>query len=487
MEIDELTPAEARIWRAFARGDYVDFRTGPDDDPADGAAWGPERTVRARVLRTLLLDGPRASGEIPSLDLSGARITGGLHLQYATVELAVRLKNCWFEEVPRLYAARLWEINLSESVLPGLIAHAVRVDGVLRMTRARFTGLVRLAGAEVTGSLYLEGARIDAPDAEGPVLQLNQAALGADLWAPGLRARGPVRLTGASVTGTVHLKDAVLDAPGRTALDAQSLVVGSSVTAGCLDARGTLDFRGARVPGTLELTHARLSCPGGIALRATSCVIGELWLFGDGRIEGALRLRRARIDSLSLDPDLVPDEVYLNDLTYGALVPHHPAERRLQMLERDGDGYVPYSYEQLTAAYRRNGDDDAARRVQLAKLRRHRRTLPWYGRVWGRLQDAAVGYGFRPLRAGAWLLSLLAAGSVVYALAPPPALKPGEAPDFSPVFYTLDLLLPIISFGQETAFAPEGPYQWLSYALVLMGWLLASTVIAGVTRSVSRP
>jgi hypothetical protein len=487
MEIDDLTPAETRVWRAFPRGESVDFRTAPDEDPADGTAWGPERTVRASVLRALLLDGPRENGEIPSLDLAGARITGALLLQYATVEVPVRLKNCHFEEVPRLYAGRLREVNLAESVLPGLVAHAVRVDGVLRLTRARFAGTVRLGGAEITGSVYLERARFTAPDDSAePVLQLNQAVLGADLWAPELRARGPVRLTGATVAGRVNLIEADLEAPGRTALEAQYLSVGSGIAARSLRARGLLDLRGVRVPGTLDLAHASLSRPGDVALRATSAVIGELWLFAGERVEGALRLRRARIDSLSLDPEMVPDEVYLNDLSYTALVPHHPAERRLPMLERDGDGYVPYAYEQLTAAYRRIGDDDAARRVQLAKQRRHRRTLPRYGRAWGYLQDVTVGYGFRPMRALVWLLSLLAIGSAAYAVERPRALKPAEAPEFNPVFYTLDLLLPVISFGQESAFAPGGWYQWLAYLLTVTGWILATTVVAGVTRAVSR-
>ncbi|MET7651420.1 membrane-associated oxidoreductase, partial [Streptomyces sp. NPDC005486] len=103
-----------------------------------------------------------------------------------------------------------------------------------------------------------------------------------------------------------------------------------------------------------------------------------------------------------------------------------------------------------------------------------------------RLQDAAVGYGFRPLRAAVWLLSLLAVGSIAYAGHHPPALKAGEAPHFNPVFYTLDLLLPVISFGQESAFAPTGWYQWLSYVLIVTGWILATTVVAGVTRTVSR-
>ncbi|MEG3626608.1 membrane-associated oxidoreductase [Streptomyces poriticola] len=486
MDTDDLTPAEARVRRAFPRGEAVDFRTTDGEDPADGAGWGPERTVRATVLQSLLLTGPQRDGETASLSLAGARVTGPLELQYATVDHPVRLRHCHFDEAPRLYAGRLRELNLSESVLPGLIAHALRVDGVLRLTRARFDGMVRLGGAEVTGSLYLESTRIHAAEAEGPVLQLNQAVLGADLWAPGLSTRGQTRLTGASVSGTLNLRDAVLDAPDSVALDGQNLVVGSGVSAPCLRARGRLDLRGARISGTLDLLHASLSRPGGTALRASSSVIGELWLRGGDRIEGALNLRRSQIDILTLAPQKLPDEVYLSDLSYTALAPHEPAEKRLPMLERDGDGYVPYAYEQLAAAYRRTGDDAAARRIQLAKQRRHRRTLPWYGRAWGLLQDAAVGYGFRPLRAGGWLLSLLAVGSVTYGLHRPRPLKPAESPDFHPVFYTLDLLLPVVSFGQENAFAPRGWYQTLSYVLIITGWVLATTVVAGVTRSVSR-
>ncbi|MGC9441071.1 membrane-associated oxidoreductase [Streptomyces sp. WG5] len=485
MEINDLTPAEARVWRAFATGTAVDFRAADDEDPADGGTWGPERSIRGSVLRALLLDGPQEDGEVAALSLAGARVTGPLELQYATVDHPVRLRHCHFDEVPRLYAGRLREVNLSESVLPGLIAHALRVEGVLRLTRARFGGMVRLGGAEVTGSLYLEGTEIHAPDTEGPVLQLNQAVLGADLWAPGLRARGEVRLTGARVAGAVNLTDSVLDRPGGTALQAETLAAEADVVMRHAEVRGRLELRGARIPGRLDLSHARLANPAGTALRASSSVIGELWLRQGPRVEGTLNLRRAQVDVLFVEPETVPGWVQLNDLTYTSLVPHEPAARRLPMLEK-GDSYLPFTYEQLTAAYRRIGDDDAARLVQLAKQRRRRRTLPWYGRLWGHLQDVTVGYGFRPLRAGGWLLSLLAVGSVAYGLRHPPPLKPAESPDFDPVFYTLDLLLPVISFGQENAFAPEGGYQTLSYVLIVTGWILATTVITGLTRTVSR-
>ncbi|MFD7709738.1 membrane-associated oxidoreductase [Streptomyces sp. NPDC059786] len=481
-----MTPAERRVWRAYPRGEYVDIRAAEDEDPAHVTTWGAGRTVRASMLRTLLLKAPREDGEIAALKLAGARITGVLDLRYATVDAAVRLSHCLFDDVPELYGAQLRQLNLSASVLPGLTAATVRVGGVLRMTDCRMRGPVRLGGAQISGALFMERARFTAPDGSEPALQLNQAAVGDDIWAPELRAHGQVRLTGASVTGRINLQDAHFVHPGGIALDAQNLDVGGHIRARRVQVRGRLEFRGSRIPGRLDLLHARLSHPGDTALRASSCVIGELWLHGGERIEGALNLRRSQIEILSLGPEMLPDQVHLSNLTYTVLAPHEPAERRLPMLERDGGRYEPYGYEQLIAAYRHVGDDDAARLVQLARQRRRRTTLTWYGRLWGYVQDATVGYGFRPLRAAVWLLSLLAIGSIAFGLDRPRPVKADEAPDFNPVFYTLDLLMPVVSFGQETAFAPHGWYQWLSYALIITGWILATTIVAGVTRAVSR-
>ncbi|KUN81627.1 membrane-associated oxidoreductase [Streptomyces bungoensis] len=474
-----------RVWRAFPRGESVDFRAG-DEDPASGDTWGAERTVRAKVLRALLLRGPLEEGEIAALKITGALITGVLDLKYATVDAAIRLSHCRFDSVPDLYGARVRQLNLSNSVLPGLTSAILRVEGVLRMTGCRMRGPVRLGGAQISGALFMERAEFTAPDDSEPVLQLNQATIGDDLWAPEMRAHGQVRLTGASVAGRINVQDAEFDNPGATALDAQNLNVEAHIRARCVRARGRVELRGSRISGRLDLLHAHLSHQGDTALRASSCVIGELWLRGGDRMRGALNLRRSQIEILTLEPEMLPDQVYLSNLRYTVLTPHEPAERRLPMLERDGGRYEPHSYEQLMAAYRHVGDDDAARLVQLAKQRRRRTTLAWYGRLWGYVQDATVGYGFRPLRAAVWLLSLMAVGSLAYGLHHPRPVKAGEAPDFNPVFYTLDLLLPVIDFGQESAFAPEGWYQWLSYGLIITGWILATAIVAGVTRTVSR-
>lgn len=486
MEINELTAAEVRVWQAFRTGEPVDFREAGSENVAAGADWGPERTVRAPVLRSLLLSDAREEGEIPRLRLSGARITGHLNLMYAIVDHPLHLRYCHFDESPDFYGTRLRQLNLRGSVLPSVNLASTRIDGPLRMTRCRVRGPVQLAGSEIAGALFMDGAELTTSDPSVPVLQLHQSVLGDGFAAPGLRVRGEVRLDGATVGGSIALDDADLSNPGGHALCARSLEVRADVRARNLRTRGGIDLRGSRIAGSLDFTGARLSNPGGTALRASSCTIGELWLYRCEPIEGRLHLRRSRIDVLGFEPEVAPGEVLFNNLSYTALNPHEPADRRLPLLERDGDGYVPYAYEQLAAAYRHAGDEGAARLVQLAKLRRHRATLPRLGRTWGHLQDSTVGYGFRPLRAAVWLLSLLATGSIAFALHHPGPLKGDESPEFNPVFYTLDLLLPVISFGQEGAFAPEGGYQFLSYALILTGWILATTVIAGVSRSVAR-
>ncbi|MFF1557548.1 membrane-associated oxidoreductase [Streptomyces sp. NPDC058279] len=490
MEINDLTPAERRVWDAFPRGEAVDFREQPEDSSVDGAGWGPDRTVRAEVLRALLLGaGAVEEGQVAGLKVKGARITGPLDLRYAVVDHPIRLRDCFFERKPLLYGAQLKALVLGYSTLPGLTAATVRVEVVLRLSCCRITGPVRLQGARIAGGLFLQGAVIEpAPGEEGgeAALQLNHAEIGTDIIANDLTVHGQLRLNGAIVGGQVQLDDARLLAPGAIALHAETLTVGTDLRAARLHTRGMVNLTGSRIPGQAMFTRGDLANPGGTALRASSCSIGELWLRRCPPIRGAVNLRRSTLDMLHIEPQTWPERIAVDGLTYRTLAPHLPAEDRLPALEREEAGYLPYAYEQLAAAYRTAGDEEAARTVHLAKLRRHRGTLPRAARLWGLLQDGTVGYGFRPLRAAGWLLALLVTGSLAYALHHPRPLKPGEAPDFNAVFYTIDLMLPIIGFGQEEAFAPSGWYQWLSYLLIVTGWVLATTTAAGVSRSLRR-
>nr|WP_187279027.1 hypothetical protein [Streptomyces lavendulae] len=262
----------------------------------------------------------------------------------------------------------------------GLKVTGARVTGRLDLKYGTVTCAVRLRSCHFEQAPDLYGARLGRPGQapETAVLQLDHAEVAADVWAPELVAHGMVQLNGAVVGGQVRLDDAVLDAPGGTALHAEVLTVGTDLHAMRLRARGRVNLSGARIPRQLNLAYARLANPGGHALRVSSAVGGELWLREAAPVEGTVNLRRAQLDLLHVPPEVWPGRVRLD-------------------------------------AYRTVGDDAAARTVQLAKLRRHRRTLPAYARLWGHL----------------------------------PALKPSEAPAFNPLFSTLDLLLPIISLNRQ--------------------------------------
>jgi len=77
-------------------------------------------------------------------------------------------------------------------------------------------------------------------------------------------------------------------------------------------------------------------------------------------------------------------------------------------------------------------------------------------------------------------------GALLFEAHRPAPLKDGEAPHWNAVLYALDLLLPVISFGQDTAWDPAGGYQWIAAAMIMAGWVLATTVAAGATRLLRR-
>ncbi|MFI9599702.1 membrane-associated oxidoreductase [Streptomyces sp. NPDC004069] len=482
MDIAELTPVERRICRAFSRGAAFDVRRDGDGDTAH--AEGGEGTVRAEVLRALILSGSSEPGETPALHVTGARITGVLDLRHAEVRHPIRLTACNFQHALELDGARTRLLDLNGSYLPALAATAIRVDGALRLTDCRISGSVRLSNAEISGGIFLDRSHVGTDG--GWALHLDHVSVGTDVWAPGLVARGGIRLGAANVAGAVNLEDAQVKNPGGDALDAARLNVGTVLNAGGLTTEGRVRLTGSKVAGWFSFIEARLSNPGGVALGISSCQATQLTLRDAHPINGDVKMHYASFKVIEAEPRVWPARVRLDGLTYETLTPRLPAADRLALLQRDADGFVPHSYEQLAASYRRGGDDADTRTVQLAEQRRRRATLPWYAKLWGHVQDATVGYGFRPTRAGSWLLALLILGSITYGLHHPAPVEQGKGPAFNPPVYVLDLLLPVIDFGQRNAFAPAGPYQWLSYVLIASGWVLTTAVATAITRALNR-
>lgn len=524
----DLTSAEVWMWQAFRNGSELDLRSGePElDDPNAEHAWGPERTVRARVLARLLLDGEATSlpGRVASLHLTGAYITGMLNLSGGKIEPYFELRHCRFEDELLLPEAQLHTARLIDCAIPRLEAARVHVEGDLHLVRCSIPDGIRLTDATIGTDLLLNettvgsGRRIRAVAADGlTVSQEFQASL--------LVTDGEVSLRGASVGGSLFMYGSVLrNRHGRFALHAPQLTVEQSAHFADAEPDRARLIQGATPPtgtyypfsagGVSRQRVKRFECTGGVKLDdgrfGTSLVLDNARLHLERDQELSLRristpelcftsqvperglvvLSGATVENLVDKVGSWPQDerLWMAGFTYQQLIHrgHFSLRQRLQWLATATPEYSPGPYEQLAAVYRNSGEDAYARAVLLEKQRRRRETLPLPGKLWGYLQDWMVAYGYRPGQAALWMGILWASGASLFARHPPTPLKDGEAPHWNAALYTLDLLLPVITFGQDTAWNPGGGYQWVAAVMILLGWILATTVAAGATRLLRR-
>jgi hypothetical protein len=445
------------------------------------AVQGETRMHNARLGASMILAGARLDnpGDV-ALSAGGLSVTGGVFLA----------DNFAANGEIRLYGASL-EANLTATgaVLRNPGGAALTLDraalGVFRGQDLVAEGQVSLKGARIASDLDLRRARLSG-SADQPALAADGASVDGVLYLHGLVAEGEVRLRTIRVGQRILLMAARLANPGDTALRLSRAQVGADVFCEGLTVTGEIRAPGATVGGELDFDGARIRNRPGTALQARSLEANVLSLRFAEPPEGLVELNHARVRIVRDDPASWPGRLSVDGLTYDALEPRLPAQRRLDWLARDPDGHQPRPYEQLAAHYTAIGQPDQARRVMYASERILRRGKTRMARAWGLAQDVTIGYGYQPWRAVAWLAALLLAGSVTFAVHPPPPLQPSQAPHFNPVIYTLDLLLPVVDLGQKHAFNPGGAEQWLSYVLIATGWLLVTTVAAGAARVLSR-
>ncbi|MEW2353090.1 hypothetical protein [Spirillospora sp. NPDC029432] len=581
-----LTRQERRLREAFLEGRRLVLGA---ENAEHGASWGPERVIRAEVIRDLLTGTPAAhDGGVPAVRLAGARVTGRLDLRFATVVHPLSLRSCYFDSKLDLHGVRCREIDLTGSHLPGgLRLSTAEIDGHLLLEETRIDRSVRMIAAHVAGALFMNGARLRGGRSRStaPAFEADMLRLDADMLCKnGFQAHGEVRLPGATIGDTIHFDDARLGNGDDCALNLARVTVGGDLLGqGTFDAKGEVNLEGAEVQGRLclegarirrrgdhalaadrlvvrgELRLARLRTeggirllnaqvsgpvnldtadirnPGGVAVHASGITAdgmycrmgftteGEIRLSGaritgpldfrgaildDGGglslgcwyvtarelilllarpVNGRVDLRYAELGLFNYSPEALPAELRLDGLAYNAIAPAGNVRNGLGLLALEPSGFRPQPYEQLARTYRAMGHDAFAREVLLAKERRRRSGLPRPARLWGHLQDAVIGYGYKPVRAAAWLAALVIVGTVLFQASPPRAVDPNRAPAFSAFVYTIDLMVPIIDFGQRKAYlSPNGWQQAVTYCLVALGWILATTIAAGLTRALRR-
>ncbi|MBP2321966.1 cytoskeletal protein CcmA (bactofilin family) [Kibdelosporangium banguiense] len=455
------------------------------------------------LTATLIADRIRVEGNL-ELD-RGLRSTGTLRIVNAMIGGSLRLSSS--------------DIDVSAEQPPPWPHRALHLDGTqisgdFDARSIRMAGQARMVDVTIRGSLLLDGANLRNPESDA--ILGRRFSVGGNLDGRFVEVAGCLSFQGAKIGANLDLRGSRLIEPGRhlrtgavsPSVDIRAATVGRDLILAAghrpFAAHGGVRMHRAEIGREANFDGAMLgSGLGGTALNAHGMVAQELVLTVGQAPRGRVTLRHARCASLA-DNDKFWDgtgRIDLEDFRYEALaipidVKDDAAVRtRLRWLRTSMQGtYSPGPYDQLATVFRSSGNEEHAATVLIEKHRWRyvamadgMRVLGPGVRMWSWLQRSMVGYGYRPTRALVWLLVCLALGSVWFGLHPRPnEINADDSLIWNPVLYTLDLLVPIIDFGNKNRWQAPGTSQWIASGLIATGWILATTAAAGLTRMLRR-
>jgi len=307
----DLTFLESAMLSGAEAGRLVDGGEGPFDLP-NMQAWGPERTIRASVLRHLLVS-EEWRVDARGIQLRGVRIAGQLDLEGATLRCPLFLDKCYFAtDVPVLVSqATAMDVTLTGCLLAGLNGGQF-VAKALDLSRSTVTGALWLPDAVIDGPFSCRGAQLSSHDG-GKAVAADGIRVGGDVLLDEVSsASGAVLLRGADIGGQLSCHGARLSGhDGGEAVAAQGIRAGAVFLDEVVFESGGVSLRNANIGGQLSCHGAQLSGHDhdGKALAADQVLIGGDVLLDAGfsssgevslslaQIEGSVSLVRARLAS----------------------------------------------------------------------------------------------------------------------------------------------------------------------------------------------
>lgn len=543
-----LTPAEAVLLDKSQQGYPANFTTGDNkiDDPVNAAIWGPKRTIRARLIYWLCTD--KAAARLvhaKGINIGDAKITGPLDFEGADIPHRLGLAGCALETVI-LVDASTRTLAFKNCVIGGFRADRLRTSGSLLMKNVKVTGLVSLLNADIGGDLVCAGAEFN--NSKGYAFCADGLKVkGSVFLSDGFKANGEVRLLDGDIGGMLNCVGAKLENSEGIALNADGLKVNGTVfLRGGLKAVGEFRLLDADIGKDLDCGGSEFDNPKGNAFYADGLKIkgtvflrngfkarGEVHLISvdiggnlecrggefdnpnggeltceNANIKGTLNLSNikghlsvldlalAKAGSLVDDKTGWPDKgkLLIDGFEYGGLLgdatPKSAHERlewlRLQPAKR----FYPRPYEQLAKIFRDMGKESDAKEIQIAKQDDLRKSgelglIDW---CWNGFLGLTIGHGYRTERALAFLIVLWLFGGWVFGRANNKGImlcsKECGGQTFSPLMYSLDVLLPVINFHQKDYFLPDAntpygnrvrKYFWFQ---IFVGWIRTMLLVA---------
>ncbi|MCK9200561.1 MAG: hypothetical protein M0P59_11675 [Gallionella sp.] len=521
-EFQPLKPAEQKLLEACREGTVAHIS---DERPKDKTE---DNTVRAAFLRFLALGGDEeAPVHEHGVQLIGAWIEGELDMKAAKVPFGLTIRVCHFDCPPVFRGARIQgTLNLGDCQFPGFDGDRLACNGDLILDSCTSSGEVLLDRVKIDGELSCERTQFLA---RFYALSLKSATIkGSVTLDHGYIPTGKVKLVGVRISKN---------------LSCYYMRFGHSGFA--------LSLEGSVVEGVFFFAKLHGSVGVFLAVSHVGHLADNEESWGRSYLDGFT------YNSFVLSPTAAARRLAWLDKQSEA----HSG------LSGDGVEFKPQPWRQLAKVLREMGHVEDARQVSIAFEHRLRKAnlIGQAPKEWGEFRSwlyrkvsrgghwlfwVLTGYGYRPLRLLGWMFGmwLLCAGVYWYAAVAQSVFAPSDPlifqneaykycrPDyvasqpassvpasmqgagnwylcselreeysgFSPLAYSLDVILPLVDLQQESAWAPLIPtpkdawyrelfavFDWkhvtrlVLWFEILFGWvssLLLVAVVSGLTK-----
>jgi hypothetical protein len=312
----------------------------------------------------------------------------------------------------------------------------------------------------------------------------------------GARINGELSFIGVTIGADADFGGAILANGDKDVLTLDGCTVtGNLLFTNGFAATGTVRLIGSDLSSSLQCDEASFRRPNGVALALDQATIGTLELRAT-TFAGSLRLYRTSVDIL--DDDLGTGDQKLGSwasasplVVTGVTVQRFASGDDVTLRKNwllKNDHFDPGTWQSLIDLYRIHGREGDARAAAIAREsdRLDRGGLRWWQKPGPWIFGAVIGYGYRPLQAGAWALGIVAVFALLVAQgdAHIVALKDAPHPKPNSVIYALDVFLPVIDFGEAKNWRVEDWLEWAQWGVIALGWTLTTLFVAGFTRLV---
>lgn len=507
--------------------------------------WLSSIRIRAELVRFLLLGG---DSETPvhekGVQMMGAWISGVLDLSACP---DVRRLIAWdtrFDKDIIFIGANIATISLEGSAIAGIQGDGVCCNGSMFLrNNLHSQGKISFCGATIKGNLECDGSRFGG-DSEISI-NCDDANIGGSIYfRNNFVSYGKVWLRGIKVSGNLECDRGIFINNNDIAFNFESGIVrGDVFLRNGFYARGEVLLRAARIGRDLDFSNGQFINPGQIAIYLENARIRASLIFLSLReVRGTILAASASAGTLVDDNGCwanaeAPDNgscLILHGFKYrmisGTAGPTDAATRirwlRRQVPAHLAGDFRPEPWERIIKVLREMGHTDDAKHIAIEKQNMLRvagkipfgaRSLHWaYGKI--------IGFGYRPFLTVGWMTLAWCISALIYAIAAAQGLMgptsplvflnehvaqacrdhwttcaqmPGEYTTFQPLFYSLDLLLPVVDLQQARDWAPilDGgrpflvdPGSWVRFWMWLeigFGWvtsLLLVAVLSGLAK-----